>query len=250
MSINQRIAKLKGHVLIFSQECRDLIESFETLVPVAQDRELLKRFSKTKRVHGLGVVRWSLVRTCIIGITKLAYDDGSQNPTAGKLIEAITDPRSQPLRDKLKDAFSIPIKPASTPENSWVEEDLAAWKEIEKIEVQELRQAFDQYLQELEKQWKWFRQHQEAFRELRDKRFAHIDVNLINQEYKLSEVEPPSWYTMKEAVGRLIQVAEILLTILHQKDESFEQAVKIARQIAADFWEISATFGSLTNRQN
>jgi hypothetical protein len=46
---------------------------------------------------------------------------------------------------------------------------------------------------------------------------------------------------MKEAVGRLIQVAEILLTILHQKDESFEQAVKIARQIAADFWEISAT---------
>ena len=172
---------------------------------------------------------------------KLAYDDGSQNPTAGKLIEAITDPRSQPLRDQLKDAFSIPIKPASTPENSWVEEDLAAWKEIEKIEVQELRQAFDQYLQELEKQWKWFRQHQEAFRELRDKRFAHIDVNLINQEYKLSEVEPPNWYTIKEAVGRLIQVAEILLTILHQKDESFEQAVKIARQIAADFWEISAT---------
>jgi hypothetical protein len=45
----------------------------------------LKRFSKTKRVPGLGVVRWSLVRTCIIGITKLAYDDGSQNPTAGKL---------------------------------------------------------------------------------------------------------------------------------------------------------------------
>jgi hypothetical protein len=61
---------------------------------------------------------------------------------------------------------------------------------MEKIEVQELRQAFDQYLPELEKQWNWFRQHQETFREFRDKRFAHIDVNLINQEYKLSEVEP------------------------------------------------------------
>jgi hypothetical protein len=241
MSIDQRIAKLKGHVLIFSEECRDLIETFEILVPIAQDRELLKRISKTKRKSGLGVVRWSLVRTCIIGITKLAYDDGSQNPTAGKLIEAIIDPRSQPLRDKLKDAFSIPIRPALNPGDSWTEEDPEAWKEIEKIEVQELRQSFDQYLPELERQWEWFRQHQEAFRELRDKRFAHIDVNLINQEYKLSEVEPPSWRTMKEAVGRLIQVAEILLTILHQKDESFEQAVKIARQIAADFWEISAT---------
>jgi hypothetical protein len=61
MSVDQHLAKLKGHVLIFSQECRDLIESLEILVPVAQDRELLKRFSETKRVPGLGVVRWSLV---------------------------------------------------------------------------------------------------------------------------------------------------------------------------------------------
>jgi hypothetical protein len=70
---------------------------------------------------------------------------------------------------------------------------------------------------------------------------ARVDVSLIDQEYKLREVEPPPWKTIKEAVERLILVAEILLTILHQKDEGFEQAVEIARQIAADFWEISAT---------
>ena len=44
MSIDQRLAKLKGHALIFSHEFRDLIESFEMLVPVAQNRELLKNF--------------------------------------------------------------------------------------------------------------------------------------------------------------------------------------------------------------
>jgi hypothetical protein len=94
---------------------------------------------------------------------------------------------------------------------------------------------------ELEKEWLWFSQHEEAFKKLRDKRFAHLDVSLVGQEYKLSEVEGPDWETVKEAVARLINVAEILLTILHKKDEGFDQAVQIARQIATDFWEISAT---------
>jgi orotate phosphoribosyltransferase-like protein len=66
-------------------------------------------------------------------------------------------------------------------------------------------------------------------------------VSLVGQEYKLWEVEGPDWKTVKEAVTRLINIAEILLTILHKKDEGFDQAVEIARQIAADFWEISAS---------
>jgi hypothetical protein len=117
----------------------------------------------------------------------------------------------------------------------------AVWNEIEKIEVQELRESFDRYLLQLEEQWQWISQHEGAFKELRDKRFAHVDVSLIDQEYKLREVESPTWKTMKEAVEHLILVAEILLTILHQKDESFEQAVAIARKAATDFWEISVT---------
>ena len=102
-----------------------------------------------------------------------------------------------------------------------------------------MQQNFDRYLPQLEKQWQWFSQHEKAFKNLRDKRFAHIDVSLIDQEYKLREVEPPTWKTVKDAVERLILVAEILLTILHQKDESFEQIVEIARKAAVDFWEIS-----------
>ena len=46
MSLNQQIDKLKGHVLIFSEEFRDLIQSFEMLVPIAEDEALLKRSLK------------------------------------------------------------------------------------------------------------------------------------------------------------------------------------------------------------
>jgi hypothetical protein len=132
----------------------------------------------------------------------------------------------------------VPIKPMNRPTT---EADLLFWQEMEKMEIEELRQAFDQYLPELQKEWQWFSQHEQTFKELRDKRFAHLDVSLVGQEYKLAPVEGPDWTTVKEAVGRLINVAEILLTILHKKDEGFDQAVEIARQIAADFWEISVT---------
>jgi len=57
-------------------------------------------------------------------------------------------------------------------------------------------------------------------------------VTLVGQEYKLAEVQGPDLRTVKEAVARLIRVAEILLTVLHKKDEGFDQAVEIARQIA------------------
>jgi hypothetical protein len=139
MSIDHRLAKLKGHAIIFSREFRDIIENFEMLAPVAENRELPKNLSETKRKPGIGIVRWSLVQTCIIGITKLAYDKCPRNPTVRNLVAAIVGPPSQSLRDKLKDAFSIAIKAAPVPGDTRTEEDVAVWNEIEKLEVQEFR---------------------------------------------------------------------------------------------------------------
>jgi hypothetical protein len=190
MSVDQQIDKLKGHVLIFSEEFRHLILAFEMLSPIAENQELLKRFSGTKRANGLEIVRWNLIQECIIGITKLAYDPGPQNPTAWNLIQTILNLPSQ-TRDKLKDAFSVPIKAVLASDRPPTEADLLVGQEMEKMDVQGLRQSFDQYLPELEKEQQWFNQHREAFKELRDKRFAHLDVSLVCQEYKLSAVQGP-----------------------------------------------------------
>lgn len=62
MSIDQQIDRLKGHVLIFTAEFRDLILGFEMLVPVADNKKLLTKFSRTKRAHGLQIVRGSLIQ--------------------------------------------------------------------------------------------------------------------------------------------------------------------------------------------
>src|SRR6266436_3362162 len=132
MSSAQQIQKLEGHVLIFSEELRSLIQSFELLFLAAEDQELLQKISGTKRARGFSVNRWSLIQECIIGITKLAYDSGPQNPTAARLIEDILNPQADGLREKLKARFVVPIKPSLVPGRPPTKEDLAVREEIER----------------------------------------------------------------------------------------------------------------------
>jgi hypothetical protein len=144
MCSDQQIEKLKGHVLIFSEELRSLIQSFELLFPTAENEELLQKISGTKRARGFSVNRWSLIQECLIGITKLTYDQGSQNPTAGNLIEKILDLQAEGLRQKLKAVFAVPIKPGLVPGRPATKDDLAFREEMERREVEELKQAFEQ----------------------------------------------------------------------------------------------------------
>ena len=238
MCSDQQIDKLKGHVLIFSEELRFLIQSLELLFPMAEDNELLHKISGSKRARGFSVNRWSLIQECIIGITKLAYDAGPQNPTAANLIEKILDPQAEELRQKLKGVFAVPIKLYRIPGRPPSKEDRAFREEIERQEIEELKQAFHLYLLELEKEWQWFKDHRDKFKDLRDRKLAHIDVAKAGQTYELKNAPGPEWGVVKEAVQRLIRIAELLLTILQKSDESFDQFVELARRDARDFWEI------------
>ena len=76
----------------------------------------------------------------------------------------------------------------------------------------------------------------EKFKNLRDQRLAHVDVAKAGQTYELKKAPGPEWGVDKEAVQRLICIAELLLTILQKKDESFGQFVELARRDARDFW--------------
>jgi hypothetical protein len=62
---------------------------------------------------------------------------------------------------------------------------------------------------------------------------------VVGQQYRLAASQGPTWKELKEAVERLVHVTEILLTILHRKDESFGQFQAIDAEVASDFWEIS-----------
>jgi hypothetical protein len=53
----------------------------------------------------------------------------------------------------------------------------------------------------------------------------------------------PEW-GVKEAVQRLIEMAELLLNILHQRNEPFGQFTSLAERHAADFWKLTSHSGT------
>jgi AbiU2 len=234
---NQQIEKLKGHALVLSEGCRDLIQSFALLTPMAENKELLKRFSRTKRALGFHTMRWSLMQECVIGIAKLAYDDFPQSPAAIKLARTVLA-FPQQLRDRMKNAFAVPIRPVLASNRPETDQDRLVREEIERAETLELQQAFEDYLDELQKEVEWLEQNRESFKNLRDKRLAHLEVKFGDNGYELRPAKGPDWKTVKETISHLVRTAEIVLTILHKKDESFPQAIGIAQKTAADFWEL------------
>ena len=68
---------------------------------------------------------------------------------------------------------------------------------------------------------------------------AHLDTSRVGNNYVLRKVIGPEWGIIKEAMQRLIEMAELLLNILHQSDEPFGRFTKLAKRDAADFWKIN-----------
>ena len=235
MNAQAQIRKYKGHVELFANELRRLIESFKLLVPIAENAELLKQFRGNKKSRCVLILRDDLIRCCVLGITKLTYDQQKNNPTAGNLIGALLDPKHGHVRSLLKDDFSVPIKLSPAPTEAW---EIEIWKREDEKEARKLRAAFDRYLRKLQERRDWFDSKKTEFLDLRDKVIAHLDPILVGDKYELRKLTGPTWGVMKQAVKGLIDVAEILLVILHRKGGGFGHDLKLARENARAFWSL------------
>jgi hypothetical protein len=70
-------------------------------------------------------------------------------------------------------------------------------------------------------------------------------VRLIDNIYQLAAVDALTWGDLKERLTRLTRVAEILLSLILQKDESFSQAQRHYKQDSQSFWNLDS---SIANR--
>jgi AbiU2 len=239
VNVQDQIREYKGYVELLAEELRALIESFELLRPIAENLELLKRFrGNESSSRGLLKIRQDLVRYCVLGITKLVYDEQKNNPTVGILIDNLLDRKHDPIRSRLKDVFSTPIKLSHPPGQALPNKEVELRARQEQQDARELSETFDRHLSELQKHRDWFDSHKTEFLDFRDKLIAHLDAILVGKKYQLTKVSGPTWGVMKQAIERLVAVAEILLVILHQRDEGFDQVLKLARENSDAFWSL------------
>jgi hypothetical protein len=115
--------------------------------------------------------------------------------------------------------------------------DLAFHKEIEAREAKEREADFERYQEELCQGWFWFEKRRNEFKQIRDKQLAHLDTSKIGSDYVITPVSGPDWKNVKDAVSRLIRLAELLLSLLYQPDESFDQLRELAKRDSDLFWQ-------------
>src|SRR5262249_12998629 len=117
MKIEQQIEKLKGHAVAFVDELEWIIQCFKMLEPAIRNRALIGEVTRRKSTMGFRVLRRSVGRYCILGLTRLTYDQGPNNPTAGNFIEALVCSYhgADQLRERLKADFARPIHAGEVP---------------------------------------------------------------------------------------------------------------------------------------
>ena len=239
MNAEAQIRKYKGHVKILAEELRALIESFELLRPIAEDPKLLKRFRSNEGSRGLRAIRRDLIFFCVLGITKLVYDKQTKSPTVNVLIGALLEPKHDPIRSRLKDVFSVPIPFSHRPDQPLPNKEDELRMKQKRQDVRELSETFDRYLSELQNHRDWFDSHEREFKELRDERIAHLEAHFFANKYELSRASGPTWGVMKQAIERLVTAVELLLEMLHGRDEGFDHHLKLVRENADAFWSFS-----------
>jgi len=129
--------------------------------------------------------------------------------------------------------------PALLSDQSEEDRDFAA--RCAALEIAQLEAEFDEGVARLRTNWEWLSTHWQPFKTIRDKRLAHLDTSKIGAQYQITTIAGPDWGTVKEAVRLLIETAELLLTLLHKKDESVAQSRELAKRDARDFWDVPAS---------
>jgi hypothetical protein len=159
--------------------------------PAIKNKALIEKAVLHKTTIGFRVFRRCGGRYCILGIARLAYDKGSKNPSARKLIKALTvrSTGADGLRKQLKADFSRPMLVGGVPGLPPSKLDLATSAELNKEEIRERQQTFDDRISQLENQWQWFKEHETKFVDFRNKRLAHLEVSKCEDHYGLTEIQ-------------------------------------------------------------
>jgi AbiU2 len=118
------------------------------------------------------------------------------------------------------------------------QDDIEMWRAAEEQESKERAETFDQLLNDLAEDRVWLKTHEQTFKDLRNKHIAHLEVQTGEAGvYEIVSPKGPTWGVMKEALQRLVRIAENLLTLVLDKSKSFDEEQELFKRDADAFWK-------------
>jgi hypothetical protein len=155
--MKDRIDKLKIHADILLDAYLGLRENLEVLKPMIYEEAVARKHAAGNRARGFMVIQRTLFFSCVLDIVGLAfYKKDRRVPSFINLIEALKD---EQLRNTLRHGYSR----GEAFDNIW-KNILTKWADFEGR--------------------KWVK----PFKDIRDKRVAHLEVKKDGDEYKLLDI--------------------------------------------------------------
>lgn len=184
--MSEQVHKIQAHAEHLLDGFLGLRERYVMLSPMLFNQQVIDSYGKGSKARGFSIIRNNLFLFCCQDIAKLCLDAYDKSPSIKKIVERLA---SQPdLVKQLEEQYAVLfIEPPASEKDPAV---LAALARKEKREEQERRTKFQELLCELNGRWSDLASSTtlNAFKIIRDKLAAHIDVHLIEGKYQLIDI--------------------------------------------------------------
>lgn len=213
-----------------------LRERYAILQPMFFDQEVIDQNGQRQMARGFAIIKNNLFLFCCQDIAKLTLDEYESSASIKKIVRKLEDKRF--LVELERELASNYIAPTEKEMNPTTNQALTQYWERE---PQERLQKFRQDVGELTNRWGELssRSSLASFKIIRNKVSAHLDVNLVNGEYRPFDIGALDikWKDMATAIYEMQVIVALIGSILRDASFAWESLDLQLKRAAQGFWK-------------
>lgn len=234
--MSAQVLKTQAHAEHLLDGFLGLRERYAMLAPMLYNQEVIDSHGKGSKARGFSIIKNNLFLFCCQDIAKHCLDAYDKSPSIKTIVERLAD---QPdLVKRLEDQYSIWF--SKPPRNEKDPSVLAAIAKSEKLEERERRAKFQELLRELNDRWLELSGSAalNAFKTIRDKAAAHIDVHLIDGKYQLIDIGTLGikWKDLGETIKLIQRVVELIGLIVRSASFAWDSLDHQLEKASNGYW--------------
>lgn len=228
--------KVQAHAEHLLDGFLGLRERYAILEPMLFSQKVIDSYGGGIRSRGFSIIKNNLFLFCCQDIAKLCMDAYDKSPSIKTIVERLTT--QQDLIKALEDQYSVWfIDPPKSEKDPTV---LAALARMEKREEAERRAKFQELLSELIDRWETLSTSPalNAFKTIRDKAAAHIDVHLIDGKYQLIDIGTLGikWKDLSETIKAMQRIVELIGQVVRSASFAWESLDHQLEKASNGYW--------------
>lgn len=237
--MSTEIKKLKAHAEHLLDGFLGLRERYAMLEPMLFKQPVIKAYGHGNMTRGFLAIKNNLFLICCQDIAKLALDNYETTPSIKRIVEKL---QPSELLSILEEEYSIWY--VDPPAHEKDPEVLALLKHMDEKEREERRVQFKEFVSRLIEKWRALadKPSLEAFKKIRNKVSAHLDINLIDGKYQPLDIDTLAikWKDLRETIEQMQEIVELIGLVVRGASFAWDSLDKQLNDTANGFWAANA----------